>query len=61
MRSIDDDWRKTCLMESCRNSRHVPWTVEYGRYHNSRVLPTILWFLPLRMKFPVEGLLCAGS
>ena len=23
-----DDWRKTCLMESCRKTWHIPRTVE---------------------------------
>src|SRR5262245_48313300 len=35
-----DDWRKTCLMESCRKTWHIPRTVEQGRYHIYRVPPT---------------------
>ena len=42
-------------MESCRKTWRIPRTVELGRYHNYRVLPTILWSFPLRMQVPVEG------
>src|SRR6516225_8699464 len=56
-----DDWRKTCLMESCRWNPAEKLGISHGRsgkdgYHIYRVPPTILWSFPLRMQFPVEGL-----
>src|SRR5215469_16684671 len=56
------DWRKTCLMESCRWNPAEKLGISHGRsgkdgYHIYRVPPKILWSFPLRMQFPVEGLL----
>src|SRR5262244_2814825 len=54
-----DDWRKTCLMESCRWNPAEKLGISHGRsskdgYHIYRVPPTILWPFPLRSQFPVE-------
>src|SRR5215469_2194467 len=54
-----DDWRKTCLIESCRWNPAEKLGISHGRsgkdgYHIYRVPPTILWPFPLRMQFPVE-------
>src|SRR5262249_22749145 len=49
------DWRKTCLMESCRWNPAEKLGISHGRsskdgYHIYRVPPTILWSFPLRMQ-----------
>src|SRR5215813_4347376 len=54
-RPSHDDWRKTCLMESCRWNPAEKLGISHGRsskdgYHIYRVPPTILWPSPLRMQ-----------
>src|SRR5215831_2364089 len=59
-----DDWRKTCLMESCRWNPAEKLGISHGRsskdgYHIYRVPPTILWSFP--EKFTVKRETLAGS